>query len=216
MFTKKFFFDAMRISLNPLTRAAAAIKIGDDVFELQGGAFSEGKYLINGVENGTLPTTFGGDFAFVEGERKSDYKFKKYYEIWFDKNHHVRLIIGNFLGVHLREATSEDFAASSGLMGDFESGLKLGRDGEKIEDHNAFAMDWQVGPDDPVVLSPKSGSVHYPDQCKMPSTTSRSLRKGGITEEKARSICEGAEELDHCVYDVMATNMAEVAEDYFD
>mmetsp|Transcript_18783 Transcript_18783/g.32307 ORF Transcript_18783/g.32307 Transcript_18783/m.32307 type:complete len:209 (+) Transcript_18783:129-755(+) len=190
----------------------AAVKIGNDVFELQGGAFTEGLvHSINGDENGDLPPTFGGDFTFVKKEFK-----KKVYQIWFDDTHHIQLKIGKFLAVHVNEATSENFVTSSGLMGNFESGLKLSRDGEEIQDPNVFAMGWQVGPDDPILLSPKVGSVQYPEQCKMPSTTARSLRKGGITEEKARSICAGAEELDHCVYDVMATNMAEVAEDYFD
>eukprot|EP00581_Thalassiosira_minuscula_P020070 CAMPEP_0183716922 /NCGR_PEP_ID=MMETSP0737-20130205/10661_1 /TAXON_ID=385413 /ORGANISM="Thalassiosira miniscula, Strain CCMP1093" /LENGTH=289 /DNA_ID=CAMNT_0025946253 /DNA_START=149 /DNA_END=1018 /DNA_ORIENTATION=+ len=199
---------------------AIAIKIGDDVFEVQGGMDTEEKYTINGVEGGTL--SYDANFA-IAWENIKDYKR---YEIRVDDNDHggqiaMHLKIRNFMGLRFVHDTSEDiaaanFATSSGLMGDYMTGLKLGRNREVIEDTNAFAMAWQVGPEDPVLLSPKAGTVQYPEQCKMPSITSRRLQAGAITDGKARSICKGASELEDCVFDVMATNTADVAMDYFD
>mmetsp|Transcript_38109 Transcript_38109/g.80225 ORF Transcript_38109/g.80225 Transcript_38109/m.80225 type:complete len:605 (-) Transcript_38109:198-2012(-) len=197
---------------------AAAVKIGDDVFEVQGGMFKEHTYLVNGVKKDTLPSSFGGRFQIALSNGGRAEKFRDFYHIGVDDDGHdsITFKVKRMIGIHFERATSPNFGTSGGLMGDFETGLKLGRNGEVIEDANAFAMAWQVGPEDPVLLSPKTGSVQYPSKCKMPTTTSRHLRDGGINDEQARSICTGAEEFDHCVYDVVATNIADVANDYFD
>mmetsp|Transcript_27131 Transcript_27131/g.46230 ORF Transcript_27131/g.46230 Transcript_27131/m.46230 type:complete len:297 (+) Transcript_27131:107-997(+) len=194
---------------------AVAVKIGEDVFELQGGMNTDDKYLINGVENGPLPSSFENHFAIKEGDDNG----YKVYSIMVDEKDHenfrLKLKARSFMGIRFVRTNSANFASSGGLLGDFETGLKLGRSGEVIEDPIAFAMDWQVGPDDPILLSPKIGSVQHPEKCKMPSATSRRVRDGGITDDKARKICAGAMDLDDCVFDVVATNNADVALDYF-
>mmetsp|Transcript_29042 Transcript_29042/g.49495 ORF Transcript_29042/g.49495 Transcript_29042/m.49495 type:complete len:292 (+) Transcript_29042:103-978(+) len=201
---------------------AVAVKIGDDVFEVQGGMNTENKYLVNGVEN--APLDFDGAFAIAEKDTK-DKQYKQFEVRVDDKDHggqiKLQFKLRNFMGIRFAHDASQEisvanFGSSSGLMGDYKTGLKLGRDGEVIEDSNAFAMAWQVGPEDPVLLSPNEGSVQHPDKCKMPSTTSRRLKAGAITKEKARSICAGAEELEDCIFDVVATNTADVAKDYID
>ena len=188
----------------------AAIRIGgganaeDSVLEVS----AWGSHFLNGVENAALPAMLG--------------PFHVHYESIDDNTHHYTIEVGEYQSILLKSfkdfvsikftmAIHENFHDSIGLLGDFQHGQRLARDGVTvIEDINEFGQEWQVHPDEP--------QLFQATQCILPELTAtgdrRRLQASKISKEEAEKACANApaDFKAACIYDVMATGDIEMAQ----
>merc|ERR1712216_1109068 len=123
----------------------------------------------------------------------------------------------DFVSVDIHKADKRNFAGSLGLMGNLK-GDKIARDGMTVvEDNNAFGLEWQVLPSEPMLFHNIDG-VQLPEKCPIPdqSQSRRRLRESTISLEDAELACGrvGAANRDACIFDVMATNDKDMAGAY--
>lgn len=199
--------------------SSGAIKIGDDVLEIHG----EDQPLINGnvfllnVEDGTespLPD-LGGYSLTVQQRGPHSRRFIVHL------GNGERIFINNFkeyVDIYVESPRSAEFAGSNGLMGSWNQGSMLGRDGETIfEDADAFGQEWQVRDTDPqlfhIIEAPQ-----YPAKCNMPEKmTAEQRHLRGITkkvsEDDARKACASvaSTKMLNCVADVFGSDDIEMA-----
>lgn len=117
-----------------------------------------------------------------------------------------------FVSVLVEQGQQTHFADSVGLMGDFEYGLKLARDGKSVlEDANAFGQEWQVLDTDPILFQTLC-LPQYPQRCTLlpPKATSmlrrRLLDYSSVNKLAAAKACaDWGQGKNECVFDVLAT-----------
>ena len=187
----------------------AAVKIGEsDILEVTG----YGGYLLNGVESGTLPGDLAGfavTHTFTSSKKLHQFKIDLGDEKYIEVRAHKDLV-----SVKLENAIYKDFGDSKGLMGDYNTGEWLSRNGSVLSDENAFGFEWQVQDIDPKLFA-NDRHPQYPAQCIMPKETSSEARRLGtsIALEAAEEACEHwGDQKDQCVFDVMATGDLEIAD----
>jgi hypothetical protein len=192
----------------------AAIRIGDDILEVQGGA-EENRYWFNKVYQGEL-TTIGG-FAVQYSKASSKQRLFK-----IDLGDGEELKIGTykeFVRVDFKEPKMYLYENTVGLLADFNSGKKLARDGfNVIEDYNDFGQEWQVLPDGPKLFHEVAGPQLPHQTCVLPSELHaegkrRRLGEVAVTEIEAERACAKVpvRERDACVFDVLATDDLDMA-----
>jgi len=190
---------------------SAAVKIGDDILEVS----SWGEYSLNGVSHCDLPQTMGDSQFPVTYKKKSD-KSHSYHITVSDKEEIVVTSFKDMVAVSVQNATRANFGTSVGLMGSYNDGSFIGRDGTTVfEDPNAFGQEWQV-------LASESQLFQTPSSflgktCVPPTVTQEGRRRLGesaVAKKAAEEACakhgEGVE-FDMCVFDVMAMEDLEVA-----
>jgi hypothetical protein len=191
---------------------SAALRIGSEVFEVTG---KLGIYYLNSVANVAMPATIAG-YQIVHKQR-SDHE-----STFLIKLHHGQTIVfktwRDIVSVVIEHATLEDFDDAVGLMGDFVTGHRFGRDGTIIDDVNAYGQDWQVRSDE-LKLFQTVEAPQYPQHCLLPSPVKDNKRRRlgeGISEAVAKAVCADAppKDFDFCVFDVMSTNDIEAADIY--
>ena len=145
------------------------------------------------------------------------------------KDHVFEIILGekdrlhikthkNIVSVKFELSSTDDFADSVGLMGDWKNGTRLARDGVTVmEDDNAFGQEWQCRDTDPKLFM-TDRAPQYPAACEIPSgkDTSRRLLDGAVSTKDAEKACAHLKEKDgyeQCVYDVVATQDVSLAVD---
>lgn len=154
---------------------AAAVRIGDDIFEIG----SYGEYSVNGVEdavlddNVTLPTIGGYPLYHEQVSKK-----KHVFDIVIAENENITLSnFKSWVSVKVENAHADRFSQVSGLMGTFE-GKMLTHDGLDLHDDlNALGQDWQIKDGD-AKLFRTLRAPQWPQQCRLPephSTESRRL-----------------------------------------
>lgn len=202
---------------------SAVIQIGDDTLEVMGvDGYKTSRYWFNGELaplqdwSEVLPITVGG-FP-VRFRVLSDHKFQ--YKIFLDNDQTVILrSVKDFMRVELTGHNVEDFGTSQGILGSYEGGLMLARDGEtELEDPNEFGMEWQVHQDEPMLFHNVEGPQH-PVLCTMPNKAEPERRRLGeqtISRKAAEAACKKVDKdsMKDCVFDVMATNDVEMAGSY--
>jgi len=204
-----------------------AVKIGEDVFEVQSG----GLYLINGVESADLKTTTLAGFQVRKhGGKKDNGTVRARFHVNMKRQGVLEIKVYNeFVSVLIREAQSDDFHDSVGLMGSFEDGILVGRDRATVfQDANDFGFEWQVRDIDSVLFQ-EARFPQFPTKCTMPAIPSSNHRRlsevlvagggGMISPAEAENACEHlpVEDRDACVYDVLTTGDLALAElDGFD
>jgi len=110
------------------------------------------------------------------------------------------------------------FEGSFGLLGDFENGLMLARDGHTInEDPTAHALEWQVRDTDPQLFSELRAPI-YPAQCLPPQKILGKRLGDSHMLRAAERVCSSGNngDFNNCVFDVMATRKLETAEAVID
>jgi hypothetical protein len=190
--------------------SGATIRIGTDILEVD----SQGIYYLNGEVGAELPDDFSG-FAFSHTQPT-------------DKQHVFEVDLGgsekikfktykDFVSVVIEEGQSKHFGDSVGLMGDFEYGMKLSRDGKTvIDDANAFGQEWQVRDTEPSLFQ-RVRLPQYPMECTLPPPTHvsqlrRRLLELSIDELAAVKACaHWGEGKADCVFDVLTTGDHEMA-----
>jgi hypothetical protein len=192
--------------------SSAVLRIGADVLEVQ----SQGFYYLNGAAKADLPSEFSG-FEFLHTQPTDK---QHVFEVHLGGRERIKLKTYNdFVAVLIEQGESKHFVGSVGLMGDFNGGRMLARDGETIlEDPNAFGQEWQVLDTEPTFFQTLRLPQH-PMECTMPTPkTTDMLRRrlaetSSVDELAAEKACEhwGEQGKDDCVFDVLTTGDLEMA-----
>jgi hypothetical protein len=209
---------------------SAAIRIGDDILEIEGSADpvlteANNHYWINVEYQGEL-TTLGGfpvkyhlnGLSNTKRWMSSKYPHQKI-ERWFEidlssKYPGQKIVISTFrefVRVDFENGSDESFGNAVGMLGDFRTGKTLARDGDtELDDFVMLGNEWQVLPHENMLFHDIS-KPQFPEKCidpKHPKGERRRLGESSITEEQAEAACAFIEDpLDRmdCVYDVLAT-----------
>jgi hypothetical protein len=188
---------------------SAAIKIGDDIFEVKGKT-----HWWNGEENAELPVFIGGYMV----DRPTVSAHAARYVVHLGDGERIYLkSYDEFLWVGVEGPKSKDFANTVGLLGTY-GGVKLARNGlDEMTDTNAFGQEWQVRYDqDPQLFHTREGP-QWPNKCVMPAApkpegrVARHLRMS-VAKEACSHVSKAS--YDDCVADVVATNNADLAQAY--
>lgn len=215
---------------------SAAIRIGNDILEVMGGADGN-HYWFNKKHQGEL-STIGG---FLVSYKKANSKSRSYtIDLGGNKENKIEIrTYKDFVRVNFQNPSKELYGNTVGLLGDFATGKKLARDGvTEITDVNEFGQEWQVKLDAPMLFNEVSGPQTPFKKCMLPNKNSqaeekrhrhqRHRRLGQVeakdefveefTELQAKAACEKAgvskDELAACIYDVLATDDTDMAGSY--
>merc|ERR1712176_1258811 len=110
-----------------------------------------------------------------------------------DNNNEVISIktFGKMVRVDIKNGSKDNFGQSLGLMGTFEDGEKMGRDGMTVfKDNNEFGQEWQILPKEDMLFYNVEGP-QAPAKCEIPSVMSvrRRLSESSISMEDAELAC---------------------------
>jgi hypothetical protein len=197
---------------------SAAIRIGDDILEIEGSADpvltgANNHYWINFEYQGEL-TTLGG-FP-VKYHLQDMYQSKRWFEIDLSSKHPGQKIVistfKEFVRVDFQNGSNASFGNTVGMLGSFRTGKTLARDGvTEIDDFSMLGNEWQVLPDENMLFHDIS-KPQFPEKCIEPEDPRgdrrRRLGQSSVTEGEAEAACASIEDpLDRkdCVYDVLAT-----------
>ena len=192
----------------------AAFRVGDDIVQ-----FYMDAVFLNGFKlkpSSDLPLTFGGAFRYtvrdVTVEAGKDKKFYRYYQVDL---HNDSTIVFKFYKQFLTidiSGHANDFSDSVGLLGEYQSGAMIDRDGSEMYDFTEFGFEWQVQPTDPIIfLDQREPQLPF-ESCRMPTGARPArrvlLRGNRVLLKQAEHACahlsSGDAEL--CVDDVLMTN----------
>jgi hypothetical protein len=204
----------------------AAIRIGNDILEVEGGA-DDNHYWFNKVYQGEL-TTLGG---FPVKYKKANSKQHVYTIDLGNKEEIVIRTFKDFVRIDFKEPKKSLYGNTVGLLADFNTGKKLGRDGITIiEDYNDFGQEWQVLSDGPKLFHEVSGRQFPGQKCILPSELhaeekrrrGQEKRIGGgtsdtaVTDTIAELACAKVSFAEHdaCVSDVLVTGDVDMAGAY--
>jgi hypothetical protein len=204
----------------------AAIRIGNDILEVEGGA-DDNHYWFNKVYQGEL-TTLGG---FPVKYKKANSKQHVYTIDLGNKEEIVIRTFKDFVRIDFKEPKKSLYGNTVGLLADFNTGKKLGRDGFTIiEDYNDFGQEWQVLSDGPKLFHEVSGRQFPGQKCILPSELhaeekrrrGQEKRIGGgtsdtaVTDTIAELACAKVSFAEHdaCVSDVLVTGDVDMAGAY--
>eukprot|EP00980_Cylindrotheca_fusiformis_P010174 scaffold2263_cov139-Cylindrotheca_fusiformis.AAC.1 len=193
----------------------AAIRIGHDVFEIEGSGDGSGKieYWFN-LEHKAEVSSIGGfpvTFKKMDGNRRKTIVLidlgSKY------PGHQIEISTWNeFVKVNFLNGSVAAFGKTVGMLGDFKTGKTLARDGvTELHDFWALGKEWQVRPTDDMLFRHVE-QPQFPKQCVEPEDPQgerrRRLEESSVSEEDAEKACSAIEDpLDRedCIYDVLAT-----------
>ena len=124
----------------------------------------------------------------------------------------VQLFV-EFVKVKFEGPSKELFGKTVGLLGDFETGKTLARDGKTVmNDFTEFGDEWQVLPSEPRLFH-EVVQPQFPELCIKPEDPrgerKRRLSESAYTFEEAEAACgknlSDPLDIKDCVYDVLAT-----------
>jgi len=108
------------------------------------------------------------------------------------------------------------FRGSLGLLGDWETGKRLARDGVTElngEDATDFALEWQVRDDEPLLFK-DARFPQFPQTCTPPAPREATRLGFSNFEKEAEAACaHWKEDIEDCIFDVIATRDVLVAEE---
>jgi hypothetical protein len=195
----------------------AAIRIDNDILEVEGGAFVN-HYWFNKIYQAELTTIGGFPVTYTKANSK-----QRVFTIDLGDGEAIDIrTYKEFVRVDFKDAKKELYENTVGLLGDFNSGKKLARDGVNvIDEYNDFGQEWQVLPDGAKLFHEVAGP-QLPDQmCILPSELHaeekrRRLGEVAVTEIEAELACVKVpvQERDACVFDVLATDDLDMAGAY--
>jgi hypothetical protein len=184
--------------------SSAALRIGTDILELA----SQGVYYLNGVASADLPAEFSGLVFSHTQPTDAQHVF----DVHIGGLQHIKIkTYKDFVSVLVEMGDKKRFGDSVGLMGNFEMGQMIARDGNTVlNDSNAFGQEWQVLETEPKLFQTVRFPQH-PQACTMPAPTlvnqlRRHLSESTAEELAAEKACAHlGEGKDDCVFDVLAT-----------
>eukprot|EP00526_Cylindrotheca_closterium_P009697 CAMPEP_0113619084 /NCGR_PEP_ID=MMETSP0017_2-20120614/9682_1 /TAXON_ID=2856 /ORGANISM="Cylindrotheca closterium" /LENGTH=418 /DNA_ID=CAMNT_0000528637 /DNA_START=18 /DNA_END=1274 /DNA_ORIENTATION=- /assembly_acc=CAM_ASM_000147 len=196
---------------------SAAIRIGADVFEVQGHATEQdAKYWMNFELKGELSTIGGFPVKVTDIDEGSKGIQRVTYEIDLGSKYPGQMIVirtyKEFVNVRVIGATAEAFGNTVGMWGDYRTGHTLARDGTTVlSDFSELGSEWQVLPSDEMLFH-TTEDPQFPQKCIEPEDPRgerrRRLEESTVSEADAEKACAQLKnELDRkdCVYDILAT-----------
>jgi hypothetical protein len=191
--------------------SGATVRIGKDILEVD----SQGVYYFNRKVGAAMPDEFSG-FTFSHTQPT-------------DKQHLFEVDLGggekinvktykDFVSILIEEGQHQNFGDSVGLMGDFEQGRMIARDGTTVfDDANDFGQEWQVRDTEPTLFHTDRLPQH-PMECTMPTPMQASQLRRRLAETSSADELAAEKACDHwgegkddCVFDVLATGDLEMA-----
>ena len=196
-----------------------AVQIGSDVLEF---ANDVDKFLINGTvvekQRKHHKTTLGGFWirrdpkaisirVHDEGRMHHDGQAAKI-DLHTRQNGFPAVIVDN--------GSTDVFQGSLGLLGDWATGKRMARDGKTEmdeEDATAFALEWQVRDDEPMLFQ-EARAPQYPTECMPPAQiASNRLGMSKLRKEAEQACAHWKEDQEDCIFDVVATRDVLVAKE---
>ena len=221
MLSDKNFADGLGLDIHIRTKIVrywsyiktVAIKIGNDILEIEGSADpndDQPHYWINYEYLGELDV-FGG-FAVTQ---KLPSLYKRSYVIDLSSKYPGQEITiqlyKEFVRIKLN-GNQATFGNAVGLLGDYQTGATLGRDGAIIDDFTELGNEWQVLPSDGRLFH-ELAHPQFPNPCLQPEDPrgerKRRLSESTISIEQAEAVCGASLKdplaIQDCVYDILAT-----------
>jgi len=203
----------------------AAVRIGDDILEIEGStemdcedhfwpadAIDENnRYWLNLDYQGKLDTIGGFPVTY----HKQSCAKRKFVIDLSSKYPGQKIVLSTykeFVRVDFENGTEQAFGNSKGLLGDFNTGKTLARDGHTVmNDFWEYGNEWQVLPFEHMLFH-ETSEPQFPEKCIMPEDPRgerrRRLAESTISEEQAEAACahlKDAADRKDCVYDILAT-----------
>ncbi|CAJ1934982.1 unnamed protein product [Cylindrotheca closterium] len=202
---------------------SAAIRIGNDVFEIEGSAngVEDVRYWINMEFQGKVDTVGGFPLKILPANKGS----KRFIQIDLSSKYPGAMIEmqlwKEFVKVDFINPTAEAFGNTVGMLGEFKTGKTLARDGATVvDDFHALGNEWQVVPTE-LMLFHQTEHPQFPSKCIEPEDPRgdrrRRLEESSVNVEDAEKACSAlTDELDRkdCVYDIIATQDMDMAGAY--
>lgn len=182
----------------------AALRIGDDVFELA----NDGSYYINQVPNVELPFTMAGKYvvtkqADIFDEKRNTTESSFEIDLSNDESIAVSLFKG-MISVRIDAAIGD----AEGMLGIHGKSGMIGRDRETVlVDQDEMGFQWQVTAVEPMLFHDVR-APQYPERCTLPAVPSRRLREYSDEDIRlAADACAGVTEetRQFCLDDVLLT-----------
>ena len=197
---------------------AIAIRIGQDILQIQGTLQDHNiLYWLNGEFKGPLSTFAGFPITHKKINRKANL-----FTIDLQNEKEQKITIRNYrelVRVDFVNHDADTFGGSVGILGDYDTGKKLARDGSEMPNHiNDYGQEWQVRADGPKLFQEDEGP-QYPDKCILPDhphATRTKLRGKDGLKAIAKKACAGVKEADRedCMFDVIAAGDTDVVGTY--
>ena len=200
--------------------SAIAVQIGEDILEVQGEDFPviNGKAFTLNVDDGAefpFPMSIGGYPLTLQQRGPHSRRFI------IHLGDGERILINNFkefVDVAIEGPRAAEFAGSVGILGSYQAGTNLARDGKTvIEDADEFGQEWQVRDTDPQLFHTLDGP-QYPAKCNMPkklTAAQRHLRAmtKKVSEDDAKKACATASpsKMQNCIADVFGSDNLDMA-----
>jgi len=191
-----------------------AVQIGSDILEFDNDAE---KFLINGTPVGEKKrhqTTRLGGFAVRRDPKAISIRLADgtgpHQKTGAAKIDLIQRKNG-FPAVVVSGGSTDLFKGSLGLLGEWETGRTLGRDGLteiQVSKYEAteFALEWQVRDTEPMLFQ-ESRFPQFPTVCTPPAKMPNENRLGasGIKKEAEEACAHWEEDIEDCIFDVIAT-----------
>lgn len=198
---------------------AAAIRIGHDILELEGGN-NDYKFFVNGVEGGAESTISFSQLGLnVQFKRVNAHQLQLRVDL-ADGDAVGLQTFKQFVRVDVKAKNPANYIGSTGLMGSYPTGAWATRDNSTVlHDAEEFGVEWQVRMDDDPNLF--HTPPQHPTTCQFPSAEESNVRRHLQASDMSREVAERACKqvrsptnfLD-CVADVLATQDLEMAGAY--
>jgi len=194
---------------------SAAIRIGNDILEVQGSADPEDRgtrFWINFQSNAEV-TTIGG---FPLSVHNTNSLHKRTFEIDLNSKFPGQKIVistfREFVKVDFVNGSTESFGKAVGVLGDFDTGRTLARDGvTELHDYSELGNEWQVQPSEGMLFVDVQ-QPQFPRKCLLPEDPQgqrrRRLDESSVSVEQAEAACASLPTMldrKDCVYDILAT-----------
>jgi von Willebrand factor type D domain len=188
----------------------AAVRIGDDVFELN----NNGTYYVNGIADAFLPTTLSSNNYKIHYQEEhyndGENGIRSLYTI--DLGNNDNLLISNYKKMISVNAIPKNIPDMVGMVGSYNIPGLVSRDGQTIIDinnANEMGFQWQVL-DTEAILFTSIRSPQYPERCRLPDITLQNRHVRSVSQnmkDKAKVACYGVTEhlSEICINDVLTS-----------
>jgi len=196
---------------------SAAVRIGDDIVEVEGTVDIDNQipnYWVNFELQGKQSTIGGFPLAYFDDHARPHPKRR--FEIDLGSKYPGHKIViatfKEFVKVDFKNASMKAYGNTVGILGDYKNGLTYARDRTTvIQDFNDLGLEWQVRPDDDMMMFHDVEEPQFPQKCLLPEDPRgqrRRLESSSVSAEEAEVACASLKDpmdIKDCVYDILAT-----------
>lgn len=181
-----------------------AVQIGDDVLEfanrndvlINGKPWKQGPLRISGYPVNVFPRALS---IRLNDKAKARIDF-------ITRNSGTPYVV-------LDGGSTDMFADSRGLLGDWSTGVMIGRNGTLVLDPDTYAEGWQVRDTEPLLFQ-TARAPQFPATCIPPERVMGNRLGNSFMRQAAEQQCKAwKEDREECVFDVMAMRDLRAAED---